>query len=64
MDISDLRNKSTEELKVGLYDLLRTQFGLRMQHSTGQLGDNSALKKIRRDIARIQTVLTEKGKLK
>ncbi|EMT0384582.1 50S ribosomal protein L29, partial [Neisseria gonorrhoeae] len=50
-----------EQLNADLLDLLKAQFGLRMQNATGQLGKPSELKRVRRDIARIKTVLTEKG---
>ncbi len=61
MKANELKDKSVEQLKADLVDLLKAQFGLRMQHATGQLGKTSELKKVRRDIARIKTVLTEKG---
>ena len=58
---NELKDKSVEQLNADLLDLLKAQFGLRMQHATGQLGNTSELKKVRRNIARIKTVLTEKG---
>ena len=61
MKANELKDKSVEQLNADLLDLLKAQFGLRMQHATGQLGNTSELKKVRRDIARIKTVLTEKG---
>lgn len=61
MKTNELKEKSVEQLNADLLDLLKSQFGLRMQHATGQLGKTSELKKVRRDIARIKTVLTEKG---
>lgn len=61
MKTNELRGKSVEELNSNLVDLMKTQFGLRMQHATGQLGKTSELKKVRRDIARVKTVLAEKG---
>lgn len=61
MKTNELRDKSVEELNSNLVDLVKTQFGLRMQHATGQLGKTSELKKVRRDIARVKTVLAEKG---
>lgn len=57
----ELKEKSVEQLNADLVSLLKEQFGLRMQHATGQLGKTSELKKVRRDIARVKTVLTEKG---
>ncbi|WP_018693992.1 50S ribosomal protein L29 [Algicola sagamiensis] len=61
MKASDLREKSVEELKAELLDLLREQFNLRMQASTGQLAQTHMLKQVRRDIARVKTVLTQKA---
>ncbi|MEI2417122.1 50S ribosomal protein L29 [Orrella sp. JC864] len=61
MKASELRAKSTEELGKELESLLRAQFGLRMQKATQQLANNSQLGKVRRDIARVRTVLTEKA---
>ena len=61
MKANELKDKSVEQLNADLVGLLKAQFGLRMQHATGQLGKTSELKKVRRDIARIKTVLNEKG---
>ena len=61
MKANELKDKSVEQLNADLLDLLKAQFGLRMQHATGQLAKASELKKVRRDIARIKTFLTEKG---
>ena len=61
MKASELRAKSAEELKSELLSLLKAQFGLRMQLATQQLAKTSELKKVRRDIARVRTVLTEKA---
>ena len=61
MKANELKDKSVEQLNADLLDLLKAQIGLRMQHATGQLGNTSELKKVRRNIARIKTVLTEKG---
>ncbi|MBP6862455.1 MAG: 50S ribosomal protein L29 [Neisseriaceae bacterium] len=58
---SDLRAKSIDELNVELMSLLKAQFGLRMQHATNQLAKTSELKKVRRDIARVRTILNEKA---
>ncbi|MBS7327694.1 MAG: 50S ribosomal protein L29 [Oxalobacter sp.] len=62
MKASDLRSKSEAELKTELNGLLKAQFGLRMQLATQQLTNTSQLKKVKKDIARVKTVLTEKGK--
>ena len=62
MDAADLRNKSVDELADELVELRREQFNLRMQHTTGQLEKTDQLKKVRRSIARVKTILTEKAK--
>lgn len=59
MKATELRNKSKDELMVDLLNLTREQFNLRMQKGTGQLVKSNKVKEIRRDIARINTVLTE-----
>ncbi|MGR5135854.1 50S ribosomal protein L29 [Vibrio jasicida] len=61
MKAQDLREKSVEELNGELLNLLREQFNLRMQAATGQLQQTHTLKAVRRDIARVKTVLTEKA---
>jgi len=58
---SELRVKSAAELEQELLSLTKAQFGLRMQVATQQLSNNSQLGKVRRDIARVKTILTEKG---
>ena len=60
MKAKDLRNKSVDELNQELLSLLKAQFGLRMQIGTQQLAKTSELRKVRRDIARVRTLLTEK----
>ncbi|ACT49558.1 MULTISPECIES: 50S ribosomal protein L29 [Methylovorus] len=62
MKASDLRNKSVDELNNELIDLRRAQFSLRMQLSTQQLNKVDQVSKVRRDIARVRTVLAEKAK--
>ncbi|CAB3795761.1 50S ribosomal protein L29 [Pararobbsia alpina] len=64
MKASELRAKDHSALNQELSDLLKAQFGLRMQLATQQLGNTSQLKKVRRDIARVRTVLTEKASQK
>lgn len=59
MNASELRQKTKQELDAMLLDLSREQFNLRMQKATGQLARPDQVKKVRRDIARIQTVLNE-----
>ena len=61
MKASGLRAKNGDELHKELNDLLKAQFGLRMQHATQQLSNTSQMKKVRRDIARLRTVLREKA---
>ncbi|MEZ8196401.1 MULTISPECIES: 50S ribosomal protein L29 [Vibrio] len=61
MKAQDLREKNVEELNAELLGLLREQFNLRMQAATGQLQQTHTLKTVRRDIARVKTVLTEKA---
>ena len=60
MKASELRGKNGDELQKELEALLRAQFGLRMQLATQQLANTSQLKKVRRDIARVRTVMKEK----
>jgi large subunit ribosomal protein L29 len=61
MKTSELRAKSGEELQKELSELLKAQFGLRMQAATQQLSNTSQMKKVRRDIARTRTLLREKA---
>ncbi len=61
MKSSELRVKSAADLEKELLSLTKAQFGLRMQVATQQLNNNSQLLKVRRDIARVKTILTEKG---
>jgi len=60
MKASEIRGKTGEELQKELEGLLRAQFGLRMQVATQQLSNTSQLKKVRRDIARVRTIMKEK----
>ena len=64
MKASELRQKSIEDLRKDRLDLLREQFNLRMQRSTGQLSKPHLFKQVRRNIARINTVLQEKDMIK
>jgi len=61
---AELRGKNPAELNKELDDLLKAQFNLRMQKATQQLTNTSQLVKVRRDIARVRTILTEKAKQK
>jgi large subunit ribosomal protein L29 len=60
MKASELRAKDGADLQKELEALLRAQFGLRMQLATQQLSNTSQLKKVRRDIARVRTIMKEK----
>ncbi len=61
MKASEVRDKSAEDLNKQLLTLREEQFKLRMQKSTGQLGQTHLLQQNQRDIARVKTVLTEKA---
>ena len=61
MKSNELRAKSNDELSKELTDLLKAQFGLRMQLATQQLTNTSQMNKVRRDIARVRTVLKQKA---
>ena len=60
MKASELRGKDESALKKELNELLKAQFGLRMQIATQQLSNTAQLKKVRRDIARVKTVFNQK----
>ncbi|WP_456446838.1 50S ribosomal protein L29 [Thiolapillus sp.] len=62
MKATELRDKSLDELKKELMDKLKEQFNLRMQNGTGQLARHHVIKEVRRDIARIKTVMNEMRK--
>ncbi|MDD5228315.1 MAG: 50S ribosomal protein L29 [Methylococcales bacterium] len=59
MKASELRQKSRDELSTLLIELARERFTLQMQKGTGQLSKTAQVKKVRRDAARVQTVLNE-----
>lgn len=61
MKASELREKSVTDLNTELLALLKEQFNLRIQKGTGQLPKPMMMKKVRQDIARVKTVLKEKG---
>lgn len=61
MEAKELRDKSEVELKTELQDLLREQFNLRMQKGTGQLSNSARMKSVRRDVARVMTIMNEKS---
>ena len=60
MKSNELRAKSNDELSKELTALLKAQFGLRMQLATQQLTNTSQMKKVRRDVARVRTMIKEK----
>lgn len=62
MKARELKEKSVADLQKELLSLLREQFTLRMQKASGQLNRHTQIKVVRRNIARVKTVLTEKGK--
>jgi large subunit ribosomal protein L29 len=60
MELKELRTKSADQLKAHLLDLHKEQFSLRMQKATGQLTKTHDIRLVRREIARVNTLLTEK----
>ena len=60
MKSSELRAKDKAQLDQELQELLKAQFSLRMQKATQQLSNSSQIRKVRRDIARVRTILGEK----
>mgnify|MGYP001217545382 FL=1 len=61
MKAKELREKSVQQLNEQLLGLLRGQFNLRMQKATGQLGQSHLLSQVKRDIARVKTVLNQQA---
>ncbi len=59
MKASELRNKSTAELQETLHELLQEQFNLRMQQGTGQLARPHLMQEVRKNIARVKTVIND-----
>ncbi len=62
MKAAELRGKSWEELKALLLELKKEQFNLRFQQATGQLENTARIRQVRRDIARIKTIMHEKAR--
>ena len=58
--IEDLKNQSTDELSAKLVDAKKELFNLRFQNATNQLDNTSRINEVKKNIARIQTVITEK----
>ena len=61
MELKQLRGKSADELKAHLLDLHKEQFSLRMQKATGQLAKTHDVRRVRREIARVNTVLGQQA---
>ncbi len=61
MNAEELRSKSEAQLKEELNGLLREQFNLRMQKGSGQLNNSARMKGVRRDVARVLTIMNEKN---
>jgi large subunit ribosomal protein L29 len=61
MDMNKIRGKSEAELREELNKLLQEQFNLRMQKGMGQMNNVNELSRVRRDIARVKTVMTQKS---
>ena len=62
MNVSELRKRADKDLRDELLELRKEQFNLRMQRAVGQLGNPARFKEIRREVARIKTVLNEKSR--
>ena len=60
MKATELKSKNTEELNTELLSLLREQFNLRMQHATGQLTQTHELRRVRRSVAQVKTLMNAK----
>jgi large subunit ribosomal protein L29 len=60
MNTSEMKAKTEVELRGELNGLLQEQFNLRMQKGMGQLTNSNELRRVRRDIARVKTIMTEK----
>ena len=61
MKTQELRKKNSSELKEELEELLKEQFKLRMQKGSGQMSNPARFKTLKRDIARVKTIMTEMG---
>ena len=60
INLQEIRLKNSSDLKLLLQDLLEEQFKLKMQAATGQLAKSSEFMKVRKDIARLKTIMKEK----
>jgi large subunit ribosomal protein L29 len=63
MKVGDLRDLSVDELKGKEKDLREELFNLRFQHATGQLENTARISLVRKDLARIKTILSEEGRV-
>ncbi|AAV93810.1 50S ribosomal protein L29 [Ruegeria pomeroyi] len=61
MNAQELRNKTPDQLREDLVTLKKEAFNLRFQQATGQLENNARIRTVRRDVARVMTVLNEKA---
>ena len=61
MNASELREKTPDELRSALEDLKKEAFNLRFQQATGQMEGTARMKTVRRDVARVKTILNEKA---
>jgi large subunit ribosomal protein L29 len=64
MNVKEMRAKSPEDLNKELLDLRKAQFSLRMQVATQQLSKTTELGRVKREVAQIKTILTEKARAK
>jgi len=62
MKASDIRPKTSDELKQQIEDLSKEAFNLRFQRASGQLENTARVRQVRRDIARIKTILGERAR--
>ncbi|HIG23099.1 50S ribosomal protein L29 [Henriciella sp.] len=62
MKTADLRSKSADQLQAQLVQLKKEQFNLRFQQATGQLEKTARVKEVRRDIARVKTLVAQQAK--
>ncbi|MBO6854267.1 MAG: 50S ribosomal protein L29 [Marivivens sp.] len=61
MDATELRDKTPDQLREDLVNLKKEAFNLRFQQATGQLENTARMRKVRRDVARVNTILNEKA---
>ncbi len=61
MNVNEMKSKTVVELRNELKGLLQEQFSLRMQKGMGQMTNFNELRRVRRDIARVKTVMTQKS---